>query len=333
DGRRPAGEPTRTTAAELLGAALYAGPDMSDVRGQGQALRALEIAAAGSHNVLLVGPPGCGKTLMARRFPEILPPLTEEEALEATRVWSVAGMLQPDQALLVQRPFRAPHHHASAAAIIGGGSPLPRPGEISLAHRGVLFLDELPLFSHTVLEALRQPLEEGTVRVVRQATRVEYPASFCLVGAANPCLCSAPSGTEGCICPAGRLAAYRSRLSGPLLDRIDLQVEVPRLSQDELFDMEPSEPNAVIRGRVARAREFRRSREPTATQASGLGDLGPAQRRFLRLAAGGAAGSARGMDRLVAVARSIADLALSHEIEEEHLAEALQYRRPVWGRS
>ena len=318
----------RVSVAQLLGISEYRGPDLCEVRGQAHAVRALEIAAAGGHNLLLVGPPGCGKTMMARRLPGILPPLSEEEALEATRVWSVAGMLAPEQALITERPFRAPHHHASAAAIIGGGSYLPRPGEISLAHRGVLFLDELPLFSRPVLEALRQPLEEGRVRVVRQATRVEYPADFSLVAAANPCLCPA---SGQCVCPAGRLEGYRSRLSGPLLDRIDLQVEVPRLTQDELFDLEPAEPSAVVRDRVILARTFRARRLEAGPDATGLADLDATGRRFLRRALGSMDTSARGMDRVVRVARSIADLDSSIQIEEQHLAEALQYRRPVWG--
>jgi magnesium chelatase family protein len=319
------------SAAELLGAAGYEGPDFGDVRGQAEALRALEIAAAGGHNLLMVGPPGCGKTMMAQRLPGILPPLTEQEALEATRVWSVAGMLPREEPLVVNRPFRAPHHHASAAAIIGGGSPLPRPGEISLAHHGVLFLDEAPLFSRMVLEALRQPLEESRIRVVRQAYAVEFPASLCLVAAANPCLCQGPGGrSSGCLCPPSRLLAYRSRLSGPLLDRIDLQVEVPRLTRDELFDLEPAEASAVVRDRVILARSFRNRRLQAGPEPPGLAGLQPATRLFLRRALGAAGDSARGMDRVVKVARSIADLARSPEICEDHLAEALQYRRPVW---
>lgn len=329
-GRAPFPSP-EMSAAELLGAARYEGPDLSDVRGQAEALRALEIAAAGGHNVLMVGPPGCGKTMMAQRLPGILPPLTEQEALEATRVWSVAGMLPSETPLVVNRPFRAPHHHASAAAIIGGGSPLPRPGEISLAHHGVLFLDEVPLFSRMVLEALRQPLEEGCIRVVRQAYAVEFPASLCLVAAANPCLCQGPGGRSGCcMCPPSRLHAYRSRLSGPLLDRIDLQVEVPRLTRDELFDLEPAEPSATVRDRVIRARTFRNLRLAAEAETPGLAGLPPPIRLFLRRALGAADDSARGMDRVVKVARSIADLAEAPEIGEEHLAEALQYRRPVW---
>lgn len=327
--RVPDAGATACSAAQLLEGAGYDGPDFDQVRGQGQARRALEIAAAGGHNLLMVGPPGCGKTMMAQRLPGILPPLTEQEALETTRVWSVAGMLASGRPLVTARPFRAPHHHASAAAVIGGGSPLPRPGEISLAHNGVLFMDELPLFSRLVLEALRQPLEEGSIRVVRQAIGVEFPAAVCLVAAANPCLCGGGGRNGGCTCAPARLEAYRARLSGPLLDRIDLRVELAQLTQEELFDLEPSEPSCVIRRRVVEAREFRSRRTQSGQAEQGIRGLASASRLFLRRALGASA-SARSVARVVKVARSIADLETSPEVEEQHLAEALQYRRPVW---
>ncbi|MEX2587709.1 MAG: YifB family Mg chelatase-like AAA ATPase [Actinomycetota bacterium] len=320
-------------AADLLGVEGTNGPDLSEVRGQAAAVRGLEIAAAGGHNVLMVGPPGCGKTMMAQCLPSIMPPLTESEALEATRVWSVAGLLDATLPMVVHRPFRAPHHHASAAAIIGGGSPVPLPGEISLAHRGVLFLDELPFFSRLVLEALRQPLEEGTIRVVRSGWSVSFPASVSLVAAANPCLCGrAGSLVDPCRCPPGRLESYRSRLSGPLLDRMDLWVEVPRLSEEELFEVQRSEPSLDIRQRVVAARRFREQR--LAAESAGgteLRRLRHPVRSFLRRTRALESSSARSLDRLLKVARSIADLAACPDIEEAHVAEALQYRRKVWG--
>lgn len=320
-------------ASDLLAGGGAQGPDLAEVRGQAAAIRGLEIAAAGGHNVLMVGPPGCGKTMMAQCLPSIMPPLSESEALEATRVWSVAGLLDADRPMVVDRPFRAPHHHASAAAIIGGGSPSPLPGEISLAHRGVLFMDELPFFSRLVLEALRQPLEEGAIRVVRSGWSVSFPASVSLVGAANPCLCGrAGSLRDPCRCSPGRLESYRSRLSGPLLDRMDLWIEVPRLSEAELFGLEGSEPSADIRRRVMAARRFRDQRldaEPGGGPE--LRRLRAPVRSFLRRTSALEASSARSLDRLLKVARSIADLAGTPDIDEAQVAEALQYRRNVWG--
>lgn len=328
--RLPAAATPGSSATHMLDSAGYDGPDLADVRGQSLALRALEIAAAGGHNLLMVGPPGCGKTMMAQRMPGILPPLDPSEALEVTQIWSVAGMLQPEHPLILNRPFRAPHHHASAAAIVGGGSPVPRPGEISLAHRGVLFLDEVPFFSPMVLEALRQPLEEGTIRVVRRGMSAIFPASVCLVAAANPCLCSGPAGGLPCTCTQKRLAGYLSRLSGPLLDRIDLQVAVPRLTEEELFELRPAEPSAMVRARVVAAAGFRLSRRQALGAEPNHANLGLDVRKFLRARLRYEPTSARGVDRILSVARSIADLCLSPDIAEEHVAEALQFRHSVW---
>ena len=314
-----------------------AAPDLTDVRGQLLARRALEVAAAGGHNLLLVGPPGAGKTMMARRVSGILPPLSFDEALEVTAVHSVVGLLRAGGGLLTDRPFRAPHHTISNAALIGGGSQ-PRPGEVSLAHHGVLFLDEMLEFSRHVLEVLRQPLEEGRVAVARAARTAVFPARFMLVGAMNPCPCGfATDPSRECRCTPRELARYRERLSGPLRDRLDLTVEVPAVPFDVLSDGEPcGESSADVRARVveARTRQTERYAEHgIATNAQLTPSLmaaycgtDRAALRLLQTAMRQMSLSARGYDRVRKVARTIADLAGDDRVAADHLAEALQFR-------
>ncbi len=337
-------ELTPAVPREVNGALCPSECDFAEVRGQPHVKRAVEIAAAGAHNLLMIGPPGSGKSMIAKRIPSILPPLTREEAIETTKVHSICGLLESGRGLVTERPFRSPHHTISDAGLLGG-SAHPNPGEVSLAHHGVLFLDELPEFHRSTLEVMRQPLEDGRVTISRAAGSLTFPAEFMLVAAMNPCPCGHfGDSRRECRCAPTQVQKYRSRLSGPLLDRIDIHIDVPDIDFQELTSAHPEEDSEVIRSRVARARciqQKRLAREPRISCNSRMTPrlirrhcaVDAASLDLLRQAVSSLNLSARAYDRILKVARTIADLANSESINVEHLSEAVQYRtldRSLW---